>query len=198
LLPAPAAKFTLFVIAAVGNDTAASFVVLHESVVHALASLHAASDWQQFGSAVPGWQEPPLQVSPVVQIFPSLHGAALLACWHVLDPTLQLSSVQMLASLQSAFVKQQPAIAACWQALPLQESAVHGLPSSHCAAVLQHPGTAVWAHRPLPMAGLMLVLQTGPLVSVPFSAGVVESAALVPAASFKPQRPMRPVPAVSC
>ena len=41
------------------------------------------------------------------------------------------------------------------------------------------------------------VTQTGPFVSVPFSAGVVESAVVVPVPSFRPQRPRRPVPDVT-
>jgi hypothetical protein len=145
---------------------------------------------------VPGWQEPPPQASPVVQMFPSLQGAVLFVYTQALEP-LQLSSVQALPSLQSAPVLQQPTIGVCAQTLPLHESAVHALPSSHSEVKLQQPTIGVWAHVPVPMAGLSLVLHAVPFVSVPFSAGAVESAADGPEPSFRPQRPTRPVPVVN-
>jgi hypothetical protein len=61
------------VFARVGNDSAASFVVLQESLVHAFPSLQAASAMQQFGICEPGWQTPLTQVSGDVQTFPSVH-----------------------------------------------------------------------------------------------------------------------------
>jgi hypothetical protein len=43
---------------------------LHVSSVHGL--------WSSQTTAVPGWQDPPPQVSPDVQAFPSSHGLVLL------------------------------------------------------------------------------------------------------------------------
>jgi hypothetical protein len=67
-------------------------VGLQVSSVHGLLSLHT--------NDVPGLQIPPPQVSPVVQAFPSLHGAVL-SVWTQPVCGLQLSSVHGLLSLQS-------------------------------------------------------------------------------------------------
>ena len=86
--------------------------------VHGLPSLHEAvlfacpqpevglqlSSVQGFPSLqssvpVPGWQIPAEQVSPVVQAFPSLHGALLLTCVHPVA-TVQESVVHGLPSSQ--------------------------------------------------------------------------------------------------
>jgi hypothetical protein len=65
---------------------------LHVSVVHTLLSLHTI--------AVPGWQLPPEQTSPVVQAFPSLHTAVLFA-WAQPVAGAHESLVHGLLSLQS-------------------------------------------------------------------------------------------------
>ena len=62
------------------------------SVVQTLLSLQITGP--------PGLQRPPPQVSPVVQAFPSLHGAVLFV-WTQPVAGSQLSSVHGLLSLQS-------------------------------------------------------------------------------------------------
>jgi hypothetical protein len=73
---------------------------------------------------VPGWHEPPLQTSPVVQAFPSLHGAVLFVWTQPPSCGLQLSSVHGLLSSQLTGVPAQT---------PLEQTSpvVHGLPSLH-------------------------------------------------------------------
>ena len=73
--------------------------------------------------------------------------------------------------------------------LPVHASLVQGFPSSHWALVVQQPAIGVRTHNPT--GALSDALNPGPFVNVPFWAGVVESAALVPPFSLSPQRPMR-------
>jgi hypothetical protein len=91
-----------------------------ESVVQALLSVQMTVE--------PPAQFPRLQDSPNVQALPSLHALALAVWAHAF--AVQASSVQTLASLQSAAVRQQPAIAPCWQRELSHVSAVQGLASS--------------------------------------------------------------------
>ena len=77
----------------------------------------------------PGAQLPPLQVSPVVQALPSLHGAVLFTCWQPVSPS-QLSSVQ-------PFPSSQLIVDPLTQVPPLQVSpVVQTLPSSQGAVLL--------------------------------------------------------------
>jgi hypothetical protein len=90
----------------------------------------------QFRAPPPATHAPSEQTSPVVQASPSLHETALFACAHV--PPVHASSVQTLASSQSAEVRQHPGIGLFSQALlALQTSLVHAFPSSHSALVEQ-------------------------------------------------------------
>jgi hypothetical protein len=91
-------------------------VGLQESSVHGLLSLQL--------SAVPAWQVPPPQTSPVVQAFPSLHGSVLFVWTHPVDG-LQVSVVHGLLSLHAVAVPG-------WHVPPEQESpVVQAFPSSH-------------------------------------------------------------------
>lgn len=76
-------------------------------------------------TAVPGWQLPPEQVSPVVQAFPSLHGAALFVKTHTPVAGLHVSVVHTLLSLQTT-------AAPGWQLPPEHVSpVVQAFPSLH-------------------------------------------------------------------
>jgi hypothetical protein len=106
-----------------------------ESVVHGLLSLQASG-------ALP-WQEPPPQVSPMVQALPSSHAAALFA-WSQPVTGLHVSSVQELLSLHANGappLHEPPAhVSALVQALPsLQEAALlvwtHPVEGSHLSSV---------------------------------------------------------------
>jgi len=131
---------------------AAVVAVLQVSVVQALPSPQAASDVQQSGIAV-----------------------------FVHTLFRHTSSVQAFPSAQSAFVMQQFATAECWQRLSTQVSLVHAFPSEQSVSVTQQFGDGARTHCPgVPKFTRAVVIHVGPLVSVPFSAGVVESAALVP------------------
>jgi hypothetical protein len=78
-------------------------------------------------------QLPPAQTSPVVHVWPSLHGNALLTKWHP-SPLLQESVVQTLLSVQLSGV---PA----WHWPVTHVSApLHTFASSHCA-LLEQPET---------------------------------------------------------
>jgi hypothetical protein len=111
------------------SQTAALFVWTqplagaHESFVHTLLSL-------QLNVPTPGWQLPPLHVSPTVQAFPSSHAAVLFAWTHPTAASHE-SVVQALLSSQSG------APAPGWQLPPAHASpTVQALPSSHVAALL--------------------------------------------------------------
>src|SRR6185436_10345955 len=79
--------------------------------------------------AVPGWQTPPAQVSPVVQALPSLHGAVLFVNTHPVDG-LQLSVVHTLLSPQTIG-------APAWHVPPPHVSpVVQAFPSLHGAVLL--------------------------------------------------------------
>lgn len=73
---------------------------------------------------------------------------------HVPVATSQASAVQVLPSLQSATVVQQPPIAVKVHTEPLQLSAVQPLLSLQSAADVQQPLTSTCAH--CPVAGLQL------------------------------------------
>jgi hypothetical protein len=109
---------------------------LHVSSVQGLLSLQSR--------AVPAWQLPPEHTSPVVQAFPSLHGAVLLVKTHPVA-NVQVSVVHGLLSLHT--------IPTPLHTPPRQTSPiVHGLPSSQGLMLL------TWTH---PLAGLQLsVVQT--------------------------------------
>jgi hypothetical protein len=81
---------------------------LQESSVH--------GSWSsQSGVPVPGWQLPPLQASPRVQKFPSLHGTVL---FEEAQPiSVHESSVQLLRSSQPLSTLTDPLIAlkCAWQ-----------------------------------------------------------------------------------
>ena len=113
---------------------------LHVSVVHTLLSLQT--------TAVPGWQLPPPQVSPVVQALPSLHGAVLFVCWQPPRasqlslvhgfPSSQLSGVpaphvpllQTSCPLHTVPSSQGAVLLTCWQPRTASQlSVVHTLPS---------------------------------------------------------------------
>ena len=120
---------------------------LHRSpTVQALPSLHAVVNctcwqpsaalqlswvhgaWSSQFNGVPGTHAPPLHWSPLVQASPSEQGAALFACWQPFVRS-QLSVVHGLLSSQEVMLPGVHAVA-------LQMSfAVHGLPSSHVAAL---------------------------------------------------------------
>jgi hypothetical protein len=90
---------------------------LQESSVHGLLSSHVV--------VAPGWQEPPLQTSPVVQALPSLHDALLGAKTQAPLLVLQLSSVHELLSLHTVAEPD-------WHWPPVQTSPlVQALPSLH-------------------------------------------------------------------
>jgi glyoxylate utilization-related uncharacterized protein len=126
------------------------------SSVHPLLSL-------QLGATPPA-QAPPAQVSPVVQAFPSLHDAALLA-WVQPVAGLQASLVQTLPSLQ--FGAGPPT-----QVPPAQVSlVVQALPSLHDAVLL------VWVH---PVAGLQ-ASSVQPLLSLQLGAAPPTQAPLAQA-----------------
>jgi hypothetical protein len=78
--------------------------------------------------------------------------------------------------------------------LEVQLSAVQALASSQSPDVLQQPAIDPCWQVPVPRLGLSVPSKVGAPVSVPFSAGVVESVAVLP--SSKPQRPTSPVPPV--
>jgi hypothetical protein len=119
---------------------------LQASFVHGLLSLHTV--------AVPGWQLPPPQASPVVQALPSSQAAVLLVNAHPVSGS-QVSVVQALPSLQTVAVPgwqlPPPQMSPVVHTLPssqafvlpanthpvagLHESSVHGLLSSHTVAV---------------------------------------------------------------
>jgi hypothetical protein len=89
---------------------------LHVSSVQGLLS-------SQTKVPAPGWQRPPPHVSPVVQGFPSSHGAVFGMAKQP-EVGLQASSVQMLPSLHTIGVP--------LHSPPPQVSAeVQALPSSH-------------------------------------------------------------------
>jgi len=125
-------------------------VGLHASSVHALLSLQTVGD--------PATQLPPEQASPTVQALPSVQAAVLLTYSHSPVEGLHASFVQTLLSLHTvgvpatqvppeqasptvhALPSLQPAVlSTCWQPVAgLQESSVHGLPSSQFTGVLPH------------------------------------------------------------
>lgn len=87
------------------------------SVVQALLSLQS--------TALPGWQLPEAQTSPVVHALPSLQGLVLNVLRHAPLLGLQVSVVQTLLSLQFLAVPVQVPV-------PSQLSlSVHWLPSLH-------------------------------------------------------------------
>jgi hypothetical protein len=119
------------------SQTAAMFVWTqptagaHESFVHTLLSL-------QLNVPAPGWQLPPLHVSPTVQAFPSLHAAVLFAWTHPAAGE-HVSFVHALLSLQSG------APVPGWQLPPPHVSpTVQAFPSSHAAVLFAwtHPTAA--------------------------------------------------------
>ena len=119
---------------------------LQLSVVQTLSSLQS--------TAVPAWQPPSLQTSPVVQAFPSLQTATLFA-WEQPATGLQASVVQGLLSLQSRGTPPTQEADAL-QASPV----VQALPSSQVVpagrAVCVHPPAAVHPsifERPGPSGG---------------------------------------------
>ena len=59
---------------------------------------------------------------------------------------VQVSTVQKSPSSQSKSLAQQPAIGLCSQrnVIGLQVSAVHGVPSAHCASDEQQSGAREW------------------------------------------------------
>ena len=117
-----------------------------------LASLQSRGD--------PLTQAPPLQVSAVVQAFPSLHADALFV-WTQPVPGLQESSVHPLLSLQSGAGPPT-------HAPPLQVSeTVHALPSLHTAVlfVWTQPVTGLQESSVQPLASLQL--RTGPPAQAP-------------------------------
>jgi hypothetical protein len=109
---------------------------LHESSVHGLLSVQS--------SAVPAWQLPPEQISPVVHAFPSLQGFVLLS-WTQPLPGSQESSVHGLLSLQfgvpaPGWQLPPPHASPRVQALPSSQGFVllswtHPLPGSHASSV---------------------------------------------------------------
>jgi hypothetical protein len=104
------------------------------SAVQALLSSH--------DTGAPGWHAPTEQASGAVQALPSVHADVLSACWQAF--ATQRSSVQVLASLQSAAALQQPWTPAFEQTPDVQTSVVQGLLSSHSALLLQ---AVVKVHR---------------------------------------------------
>jgi hypothetical protein len=115
-----------------------AFPSLHAAALFAcaqpVAGLHASSVQgllsSQLGVPAPGWQLPPEHTSPVVQAFPSLHTAVLLAWMQPVAGTHE-SSVHGLLSLQSSV----PAPA--WQLPPEHTSpVVQAFPSVHATVLL--------------------------------------------------------------
>jgi hypothetical protein len=99
----PSAHESPFVQALPSLHGAVLFVVTHAPVpgsqassVQTLPSLHT--------TGVPGWQLPAAHASPVVQAFPSSHGAVLFVNTHDPLPLSHASSVQGLPSSQAVGV----------------------------------------------------------------------------------------------
>jgi hypothetical protein len=78
------------------------------------------------------WQTPLLQASPTVQGFPSLQGPVIGLCPQASVAGSQVSAVQALPSSHAP---------TCEQEVPVQESTVHGSPSSQlsCVPLWQNP-----------------------------------------------------------
>jgi hypothetical protein len=159
--------------------------------VHTSLVVHASPSLQADPFAFAGFEHTPVCESHVPALWhwsEAVHTTAV----PVQTPAEQASDVvHALPSLHDAV------LFVCRHALPTQESLVHGLLSSHSAAVLQHPATTPCWHVPVPSEGLSDGLHVGPFVSVPFSAAEIEFAAMMPEFSFNPQRPTRPVPDVT-
>ena len=125
---------------------------LQESLVQGFPSLQLATE--------PPTHTPPLHASPVVQAFPSLHGAVL-SVWTHPDPGLQESSVQGSLSSHAAvvFVKTHPTPG-------LHESAVHALLSLQTIAVPLEQAPPEQAsplvHRSPSSQGIVLLAWTHP------------------------------------